>query len=87
MPGSGKITTEHTIWCGICEEWVQLPISTKRAMQAAARRDGWRQVGGRWVCPECMRAPSNAKLLRLAKKHPPPQEYFDDEYDDEKPHN
>jgi hypothetical protein len=55
----GIITTEHTVWCFTCAEWVQCCEPTKRMTEKWAKEGGWRKVNGKWHCPKCVE-----KLLR-----------------------
>ena len=54
MPGSGDITTEHTIWCSRCEEWQTWCIRLMSDMIKATKVEGWRKIKGLWVCPDCI---------------------------------
>lgn len=50
----GRITTEYTVWCAICELWLTEAMKSKREFGRDLRADGWvlrRKCG--WVCPKC----------------------------------
>ena len=49
----GGITTEHTMWCAICEFWDQQSYRLKRSFIKHMRAKGWKKKQGRWVCPDC----------------------------------
>ncbi len=50
----GEISTEHTGWCGTCQQWLQLPERKRSDMAKQLKRRGWsynRKLG--WRCAEC----------------------------------
>lgn len=52
----GTITRERTVWCSLCNDFLQLPHETKKAMVMEIERYGWRKdkkLG--WKCPECFK--------------------------------
>lgn len=52
-----RITTEKTIWCGMCAHWDQRPY--ERGLVKIWKREGWRltrQHG--WLCPSCAKKTS-----------------------------
>ena len=54
MPGSGKITTEYTVWCAKCERWDQTGEHRNKAIFGSdLKLYGWRftRAWG-WVCPD-----------------------------------
>jgi hypothetical protein len=53
--GSGKITTEFTVWCGKCEVWWQESMSRNKTEFAEyIQKYGWRKTKEYgWVCPDC----------------------------------
>ena len=53
MHGTGKISTEHTVWCSRCEEWRQLCEYSITGMKQAIIHDGWKLIRGLWMCPDC----------------------------------
>ena len=67
MPGLGNITTEHTVWCGTCEEWVEICEHTMKRTIESARRDGWKKVKGLWTCPKCVAAAKNLAEKAIAE--------------------
>lgn len=53
MPGSGKITTDFTVWCSKCEHWVQTSEHGNKSQFARfLKLRGWRftRAWG-WICP------------------------------------
>ena len=54
MPSDLGITTEHTVWCSVCEFWEQICIHRMSDTIIEAKRRGWRNVKGKWVCPTCL---------------------------------
>lgn len=66
--GMGSITTEHTVWCGTCEEWEQLNTRTKSQTAREARARGWSKSRGKWQCPSCTEAISRAKTKPIPAK-------------------
>lgn len=51
----GYVSKEHTIWCGTCALWVQMPIPTLSRMYKWAKRQGWkRSKAYGWQCPKCI---------------------------------
>ena len=49
----GHITTEHTVWCGNCTEWLQISGSMAECV-AMFRAYGWiRTRKDGWLCPGC----------------------------------
>ena len=61
MPGNGTITTEHTVWCCICDVWFQWSESYMSWFIKIIREDGWRKIKGKWVCPDCLNKESNGE--------------------------
>lgn len=54
MSGDGRISTERTVWCALCDEWHQEAVRTKAEMAEAARALGWHKIKTHgWVCPAC----------------------------------
>lgn len=51
MPGT--ISTERTVWCGECSEWLQLSARTLLGFKTAIRAKGWKIRARRWCCPAC----------------------------------
>jgi hypothetical protein len=60
----GSISTEYTVWCGLCAEWEQFACLRSKAQAAAeARREGWRHTKENgWICAAhyATRAPREA---------------------------
>jgi hypothetical protein len=55
-PVPGCISIEHTVWCGTCDVWMQLPEPNKTSMAKAVLRRGWRRHDEHvWQCPNCVR--------------------------------
>lgn len=51
-PMKGYISTEKTVWCGLCDNWMQESISTTSRMAKRARSRGWKYTRAHgWVCP------------------------------------
>ena len=51
----GHVSTEKTIWCGICPHWDQQPYRSTQEMVKYATLKGWkrhRHYG--WICPDCV---------------------------------
>ena len=49
----GVITTQHTVWCGICCDWDQSTGTTRHSM-LKWRRMGWKHSTKHgWICPRC----------------------------------
>lgn len=44
--------TEYFMKCGDCESEQERCFNPTQAVQLA-KRDGWRDIGGRIVCPKC----------------------------------
>jgi hypothetical protein len=61
----GRITREHTVWCGSCTRWDHL--ESKRRPASQAREKGWKsnRVHG-WLCPDCQR--KNGLLDEIARE-------------------
>lgn len=54
MAGSGKITTEYTVWCSKCERWYQtVEHRNKYWFGRFLRLQGWRftRAWG-WICSD-----------------------------------
>lgn len=50
----GYMSTEFTVWCGVCVEWETIPQGTRTRAGKEAKRVGWtytRKHG--WCCPKC----------------------------------
>lgn len=57
--GSGKISTEYTIWCGRCEIFFQESHFRNKADLARCFIGlGWKKISGNFYCPNC------AKILK-----------------------
>lgn len=54
MGGSGKITTEYTVWCSKCYRWYQTgEHRTKKDFAKFIRTLGWKYTSDEgWVCWE-----------------------------------
>lgn len=51
----GKITREHTVWCGVCGNWHQIADERKRVCIRQFRKMGWKNTRDRgWVCNRCL---------------------------------
>jgi len=56
--GRGYISTEKTIWCGVCFEWDQMSAG---GHVKAWKRRGWKLTKKHgWVCPACSKKGSDA---------------------------
>jgi hypothetical protein len=54
MPGSGKITTEYTVWCSRCESWLQTgEHKNKKHFASDLRLYGWKfSKAWGWTCSD-----------------------------------
>jgi hypothetical protein len=51
----GRITREHTMWCGRCWAWHQEAEPAKAKFVRMMRSSGWRRRKGYgWVCALCV---------------------------------
>jgi len=50
----GSITTEHTIWCSVCNRWDQICERTMARTIQVAKKNGWRKINDYWVCLSCL---------------------------------
>lgn len=48
----GRMTTEHTVWCAWCFEWLQLAGTAAQVAEQARRQNGWRKSRKGWLCPQ-----------------------------------
>ena len=51
---SGSITSEKTVWCGLCCEWHQEAADTIRFFEKLIKAYGWKKTNkDGWICPDC----------------------------------
>ena len=50
---TGYISRQHTVWCGVCGNWVQVDEQLKKDAIQRFRKLGWSYQGKErgWVCP------------------------------------
>jgi hypothetical protein len=57
---NGGITTEKTVWCGLCAEWHQTSASGEPGCGTfleTIRGRGWKRTRKHgWLCPKCAKA-------------------------------
>ena len=50
----GHISTEFTVWCGMCIRWYQEAAPGKMEAAKDFRLNGWKKTKARgWMCPDC----------------------------------
>lgn len=50
----GHMSTDITVWCGTCDQFLQTDYSTKADAKWQANQEGWRYSSKfGWLCPEC----------------------------------
>lgn len=57
VAGTGRITTEWTVWCGRCAVWETNDVihGKKSEFIAGIRNSGWKRTkSDGWVCPDCL---------------------------------
>lgn len=53
MP-KGRISREHTMWCGRCGNWEQVAVELKSEAIKVFCRSGWKKTKEHgWVCGDC----------------------------------
>ena len=53
--GTGRITTEYTVWCSQCVEWLQeAGYRRKASVTKYFQSLGWKKIKGKFVCPNCV---------------------------------
>lgn len=62
----GRITIEHTVWCGSCTHWQTFNERNRGNTARAARAVGWRLVKGVWKCEDCQHKGVRAALTEEA---------------------
>ena len=55
MPGSGKLTVLHTVWCCRCENYMTFP-GRKWLVECELPEYGWIKIKRLWHCPQCAKS-------------------------------
>lgn len=74
----GRITRQHTVWCGGCGNWEAASTRTASQMADIARTElKWRETREYgWVCRECaVKVPPSTHFLGHAPPAPVPTEW------------
>lgn len=61
----GHISTEFTVWCGLCDEWLQESAPTKTVATKLFKARGWKNTKANgWVCNGHMGAQKTQETVR-----------------------
>lgn len=67
----GHFVTMVSVWCGLCEIWMDLDETKKRKCATDAKSAGWRLTRKHgWLCPECAGPKPNSREGKERKPMP-----------------
>jgi hypothetical protein len=52
MSGRGRMWTEYWVDCATCDHHEPLAEKERGRATAAAKKAGWRKIGGKWFCKD-----------------------------------
>lgn len=64
--GLGMITTDYTVWCLHCSQWMTSDVTCRTKADAALYfvLNNWRKWERAWLCPECTKKMKESRKVK-----------------------